>query len=318
MKIRLAPSLVVALALSSALARAQPPDELLAIGIKQVEEGDFQSAVGTLEGVAREMAADKTRSKDLARAYVYMAIAYVGLSQEATAKAKFLEAWRNDAGLKLSPRDFPPRVIQTFQQAIQEARDVAVDPASVGPFLEAVKRDDVAAVRRMLQREPALLYAAEPGSGATPLHWATLRGHLLTVAFLVGAGADLTATNGSGETPIDVARRAKHESLSPWLLFAGVGLPPGPNEAFDAAKRGDVGRLRQILAADPEAVGRKDPEFGATPLHWAALRGNAATVAFLLGAGADTVATNHSGETPLTVCQRAGKGKTRIAEVLAP
>jgi len=315
MKNRLTPCLVAALALV-APAWGGPPEDGLALGIRQVEEGDFQAAVSTLDGVARQLAADKTNSKDLARAYVYTAIAYVGLSQEAAAKAKFLEAWRNDAALELSPKEFPPRVIQAFERAIREARSVSVDPGSVTSFLDAAKSDDVAGMRRLFLKAPALLGATEPESGASALHWAALRGNTPAVAFLVGAGADLAATNGSGETPSDVARRAKKEDLLPWLQIPGVGPPPGPDEVFDAAKRGDVGRLRQILAADPEAVGRKDAEFGATPLHWAALRGYAATVAFLLGAGGDPAATNNSGETPLTLAQRAGKA--RVSEILVP
>lgn len=315
MKTRLTPCLVVALALVAPV-WAGTPEDGLDLGIKQVEEGDFQAAVSTLEGVARQLAADKTKSKELARAYLYTAIAYVGLSQETAAKAKFLEAWRNDAALKLSPNEFPPRVILAFEQAVREARSVPVDPRSVTSFLDAAKSDDVAGMRRLLLGAPALLDAREPESGASALHWATLRGNTLAVAFLVGAGADLAATNGSGETSSDVARRAKKGDLLPWLQFPGVELPPGPDEVFDAARRGDVGRLRQILAADPEAVGRKDAEFGATPLHWAALRGYAATVAFLLGAGADPAATNHSGETPLAVAQRAGKA--RVSELLVP
>lgn len=314
MKTRLA-FVAVALALV-APARGETPEDRLARGIRQVDEGDFQAAVTTLEGVARELAADKSRSKELARAYVYMAMAYVGLSQETAAKTKFLEAWRNDAALKLSPREFPPRVIQAFEQAVREARSLPIDPGLVTAFLGATRADDVAELRRMLQKSPGLLAAREVGSGATALHWAALGGHTLSIAFLVGAGADLGATNGSLETPADVARRASRPELVPWLQEPAAGPPPRPGEAVEASKRGDVGRLRLILAADPAAIGQRDVEFGATPLHWAALRGYSATVAFLVGAGGDAAAKNASGETPLVVAQRAGRAQ--VADMLLP
>jgi hypothetical protein len=315
MKNRLAPLLAAALAAAAPL-RAQTAEDGLALGIRQVQEGDFREAVRTLEDVARELSGDKTKSKQLARAYVYTAIAYVGLSQEEAAKSKFLEAWRNDTALRLSPREFPPRVIRAFEAALVEIRNVPQDPALVNAFLEAAKSNDVAGLHRLLDTTPALLYAKEPQSGATALHWATLRGHTLATAYLVGAGADLTATNSAGEMPSDVARRSKRETLLPWLQFPGVGAPAVPGEVFEAAKRGDVGRLRQILAADPQALDQKDPDFGATPLHFAALKGYPATVAFLLGAGADPAATNLIGETPLLVAQRAGK--VTVVPLLGP
>jgi len=315
MKIRLTPFLVVALACTGPAWTATPEEEL-GIGVRQVEEGDFQAAVTTLEGVTRRLATDKTKSKDLARAYVYTAMAYVGLSQEAAAKAKFLEAWRSDAALKLSPREFPPRVIQAFELAIREARNVPLDPGSVTLLLDAAKRGDVAGMRHLLQKAPALLNGKEPEFGASALHWATLRGNTFAVAFLVGAGADLAAKNNSGETAADVAQRSDKGDLLPFLQPPEPGPRASQDEVFEASKSGDIGRLRQILAADPEAVGRKDAEFGATPLHWAALKGYAATAAFLLGAGGDPAATNRSGETPLTVAQRGGKSTT--AGLLAP
>lgn len=314
MKAHLTPLLVVALAFAAPTWPSTPEEEL-ALGIQLVEEGDFQAAVDTLEAVTQRLAADKAKSKDLARAYVYTAMAYVGLSQETAAKAKFLEAWRSDAALKLSPKEFPPRVIQTFEQAIREARNVPLDPGSVTLLLDAAKRGDVVGMRHLLQRAPALLNGKEPEFGASALHWATLRGNTLAVAFLVGAGADLAAKNTAGETAAEVAQRSKKGDLLPFVQPPPPGPRASPDEVFEAAKRGDIGRLRQILATDPGAVGRKD-EFGGTPLHWAALKGYAATAAFLLGAGADPAATNRSGETPLVVAQQAGKPK--VAELLAP
>jgi hypothetical protein len=299
--------------LAAGPARPGTPEEDLALGVKQVEEGDFQAALQTLEGASRRLAGDKAKSKELARAYFYIGMAYVGMSQETEARSKFLQAWRSDPGLRPSTREFPPRIVNAFEEAIKAA---PVDAASVTLLMDAAKRDDVAGMRLLLQRTPALLSAKDKEFGATALHWATLRGNTLAIAFLIGAGADIGARNSAGETPFDIAQRNKGEELFPYLQSPGPGLPAAQGEIFEAVQRGDLGRVRQIVAADPASVNRKDPEFGASPLHWAALKGFSATAAYLLGAGADPAARNGSGETPATVAERAKK--TDVAELLRP
>jgi hypothetical protein len=100
--------LVLLLALAVALPRpalAADVDTDLATGVRQAQEGDFENAVTTLDSVVRRLTGQPSRAKDLARAYTYLSIAYLGLSQEQTAKAKFLEAWKADQSMELSPRD---------------------------------------------------------------------------------------------------------------------------------------------------------------------------------------------------------------------
>jgi hypothetical protein len=292
-------------------ARAGTPEEDLAIGVKQVEEGDFEAALQTLDSASRRLSGDKAKSKELARAYFYIGMAYVGMSQETEARSKFLQAWRSDPGLKPSTKEFPPRIVNAYEEAIKAA---PVDAGSITLLMDASKRDDVPAIRLLLQRTPALIASKDKEFGATALHWAALRGNKLTVAFLIGAGAELGARNSSGETAFDIAERNKAEDLLPYLQSPGVGMPASQGEIFEAVRNGDLGRVRQIVAADPGAVNRKDAEFGASPLHWAALKGYAATAAFLLGAGADPGARNGSGELAATVAQRAGKAD--IADML--
>ena len=225
----------------------------------------------------------------------------------ATARDKFLEAWRNDSGLKLSPKDFPPRVVDTFNQAIREARKVPPSAADMTAFLAASQSGDVAGMHVILARAPGALSAKDPSTGNTVLHLAALRGDKVGIAYLIGAGADLGARNAAGEAPRDIVERARRQDLVAYLSPPLPGATAGAREVFEAAKVGDIGRLRQIVQQDPGAIERKDSEFGATPLHWAALKGLAATSAFLLGAGADPEARNASSETPRDVAQRAAK-----------
>jgi len=77
----------------------------------------------------------------------------------------------------------------------------------------------------------------------------------------------------------------------------------------EAVKAGDLARVRALLGENPALLNVKDPQFGATLLHWAALRGHAAVAEYLVAQGADVNAKNGAGETPLQVAQRAGRSE---------
>lgn len=131
MRIALA-TLVASLAMLAIPQRAAPQlprDPDLERGIAFVEAGEFDDAILALEPAAKRLAAEHGRQKDLARAYAYLAIAYLGLNHEQTAKAKFLEAINADKDLKLGADQFSPRIIELFEQARREAlKDQAGSP----------------------------------------------------------------------------------------------------------------------------------------------------------------------------------------------
>jgi hypothetical protein len=110
----LAICLVAGLGWPPQLARGQSgtPDADMATGIRQVREGDFDAALITLDGVVKRLSGQQAQAKELARAYTYLAIAYVGLAQQESARAKFLAAWKADRNMTLSPKEFPPNIIQ--------------------------------------------------------------------------------------------------------------------------------------------------------------------------------------------------------------
>jgi hypothetical protein len=119
-------ALLVTVALSipsPAVDQAETPAAILANGIRQVEEGDLEAAVITLDTAVQRLSAEKGKEKELALARLYLGMAHLGLSQWERAKAEMREAWRNNKDLKLDPKKFPPRVMQLYEEAKREAKE---------------------------------------------------------------------------------------------------------------------------------------------------------------------------------------------------
>ncbi|MCX8155829.1 MAG: ankyrin repeat domain-containing protein [Verrucomicrobiae bacterium] len=96
-----------------------------------------------------------------------------------------------------------------------------------------------------------------------------------------------------------------------WLLIGAAYLSAG--EIHTAAEKGDLARVRALVAANPALVHDRDRE-QKTPLHYAAAAGQLEVAAFLLEAGAEVNARSNSGITPLYLAQ--GFGRKAVAELL--
>jgi sulfatase modifying factor 1 len=112
-------------------AAATPTEPELERGIIQSREGDFEAALGTLNGVALRLAGQPGRANDLARTYLYLAVTYVGLGREPLAKASLQAALRTDPNVAITTREFPPRIYAFFMAARSEAQPAPAVPASV-------------------------------------------------------------------------------------------------------------------------------------------------------------------------------------------
>lgn len=67
-------------------APAMPADPDLALGIHEVERGDFEAAVTLLAAVSKRLEG-QGRSLELAQAHLYLGIAYIGMSQQERLRA---------------------------------------------------------------------------------------------------------------------------------------------------------------------------------------------------------------------------------------
>ncbi len=218
---------------------------------------------------------------------------------------------RNSAGEtaeQVAQRSKHPDIAVILMPRPGSAAASATGVASVGggtgglSIFEASKAGDTARIREILNASPALASVHDTAFGATPLHWAALRGQVDATRVLLEQGADVTALNNGGETPLDVARRAKRPDLER-LLSAASATPKA--RFFEAVRGGDTDTVGRLLEADGSLVKERDSTFGATALHWAALRGHAGVVKLLLLRGADASARNTAGETPREVALRA-------------
>jgi hypothetical protein len=107
---------------------AADPD--LSSGVRQVEEGDYEGALVTLEPVTRRLA--PSGGPDAVLAFLYLGIAHMALDQREPARLSFRQALDLDPGLELSPEQFSPKVRGALAEARRE-REEGIGGAGTSP-----------------------------------------------------------------------------------------------------------------------------------------------------------------------------------------
>jgi uncharacterized protein len=180
--------------------------------------------------------------------------------------------------------------------AAAQTRDTLVD---------AARRNDVTAVRRLLARKADVNATAADGS--TALHWAAQHNNAQLVDLLVQAGASTKAPTRYNVPPLYFAALNGNATIIERLATAGADVNA---TAFE----GQTMLMTAALAGRPEAVrlllqrGAKvdavEPYKGQTALMWAAAEGNTRAADVLLEAGANVTAKSSGGFTPLLFAVR--------------
>jgi putative NIF3 family GTP cyclohydrolase 1 type 2 len=93
----------------------------IALGVRQVEEGDFAAAVATLEPAMARLRGDPTRVRRLVQADIKLAVAHTALDHTAQAVQAFAEALSLDPNLRLEETQFSPKVLRALETAREQA-----------------------------------------------------------------------------------------------------------------------------------------------------------------------------------------------------
>jgi ankyrin repeat protein len=174
-------------------------------------------------------------------------------------------------------------------------------------LLAAIKAVDEAGVQAALAGGADV--TATETDGTTPLHWAVHADDPALVELVLGAGADATARNRYGVPPIALAAVNGNAAITKLLLEAGAdagaALAQGETVLMTAARTGapDVVELLLEGGADANAV---ETWRGQTALMWAAAEGHAQVIPTLLSHGADMTARSTKGWTALLFAVRQG------------
>ncbi len=128
-----AASLFLCLAVAHPALAQKASDPEVVRGIREVEEGDLNAGILTLDAAVRRLARDPARTRDLGQAHLYLGIAYVGKGQEGLARVQFRSAVASIPDLTLNPADYPPKVIELFDAARQDMGASSSRPAAAPP-----------------------------------------------------------------------------------------------------------------------------------------------------------------------------------------
>ena len=180
-------------------------------------------------------------------------------------------------------------VVALIDKAIEAQQSLAL---SEGPLRRALRESDLATIRRELQRDPSAVNTTDE-DGNTPLHLAAQAEDTADSAefmkFLLDHGAAIDVPNHLGFTPVYVTLFRNHPytyARPRWGLFELLLARGAPYDINLACVKGDIDKVRSLLAADAGAVHFQAP-CKKRPLSCAAEFGRRDIVALLLAAGAD-------------------------------
>jgi len=175
----------------------------------------------------------------------------------------------------------------------------------------AAERQDWASVGALIGAG-ADVTATQP-DGATALHWAAHWNDMPTAAALIDAGADIDAVNDLGVPPFWIAANNGSVEMALRLIDAGANvnarLPTGETMLMTAARHGLRSVVSRMLLRGADAR-LAEHEAAQTALMWAAAGGHTDVVRLFAESGTDIRARTTRGFTALMFAARAGDVNT--------
>jgi len=166
---------------------------------------------------------------------------------------------------------------------------------------KAAERRDVAAVRAQIGKGDVNAAASD---GTTALHWAAHWNDVEMVRLLLKAGANPSAVNRFGASPLSEAAALGNAALVEALLNAGADAKAlttadGETVLMTAARAGNEAAVKMLLDRGADVNARENFK-GQTALMWAAAERHAGVVKLLLDRGADwrVLSSDHETKMP--------------------
>jgi ankyrin repeat protein/L-ascorbate metabolism protein UlaG (beta-lactamase superfamily) len=143
----------------------------------------------------------------------------------------------------------------------------------------------------------------------TLLHMAARSGNLTVARLLITKGAEINARDSRGSTPLQCIHPGTQKEMVRFLVDNGADVNVTDENGISLIKHliaeGDA-PIALLLIKNGLNTTRKDPYFGRTPLHWAAIKGREQAARALLEVKADVNARDSNGHTPLFLARRYG------------
>ena len=226
---RLAALLAAALIAAPAV-HAQQPEPSLPDQIGEAIRGFFQSIFGAPEGVLPEPRPD------------------LG---DPTAP----RTWQNpppppqNSRQAEEPKSQQPKAQeQPAPAAKAETPAVAASPSAAAVPLSlhsAIAKGDYANALKMIEQGTDL-EAKDPGAGASPLHYAVMKGEMPLVGMLVQRGADVNSRTKSGTTPLHTAVLYGRFEVAEYLLDKGSDVNAKSASGATPLSLADTARFQRI------------------------------------------------------------------------
>jgi len=176
-------------------------------------------------------------------------------------------------------------------------------------FCEAAEHGDLPRLKALLTENPDLISAR--WEGATALHFASLRGRLDVIDWLLKNGADIDALDDEfGSPPIGWANETGKMRAVDILDLRGAQY-----SLRQAAGFGRMDRVMEILEKSAELLDVKDG-YG-TPLHSAVLWGQYEIVRLLIQMGADMNSLTEDGLTALQLAHEQAQNPRRRTPIIS-
>ena len=210
-----------------------------------------------------------------------------------------------------------------------------------GKINKAAKKENIAEIEAILQKEPALLnskdkdgntllhhaasdghekiveFLIEKGAAvdeknnveATPIYLATINGHLKIIQFLISKGANINVKSGSFEgTLLHAASFKGHFDVVDFFISRGFDVNEKDNVGCTSLHRAVEGLadiyVVKLLVSKGAQVNIKNKN-GSTPLHWVAQSpiGKPEVAKFLIEKGAEINVRNEYRQTPVDLAE---------------